>query len=207
MRLACHAVIAAAAAMASAGCAVYPGTARPADLEDLRREEGWLLVADVPEIRQVSEKGCGAACLAMVLGHWGVATPVEEIERECSGGDEAGLRATALRDAATRRGLSAYLFAGTVADIEHELERGRPVVVGLAKPHGEGTTAHFEVVIGLHSGGARIAALDPGIGLTSDTLAGFEAEWRVTRGVMIVVFRPEALGDPADRVASHGGER
>lgn len=188
----CPVLIAALAAMASLGCAVYPGTARPAFIEDLRREEGWTLLDSVPYVRQVSEKGCGAACLAMVLRHWGIESPVEALEEECAAPVKGDIRASALRDAARRRGLAAYLFAGTLADLEHELARGRPIVVGLAKPRGEGFTSHFEVVVGLHPGQGRIAVLDPAVGLMHDSLAGFENEWKLTKGVMLVVFVPES---------------
>ncbi len=187
------------------GCAVYPGTARPADLEDLRREEGWVLLDSVPFVAQASPKGCGAACLAMVLGHWGSETPVESLEEECAVAGQDGIRASALRDAARRRGLSAYLFQGSVADLAHELSRGRPVVVGVAKPNGDGFTAHFEVVVGLHPGRGWIAALDPAIGLTCDSFAGFESEWRPTKGVTLVVFLPEVKVDLTTADGTHRG--
>jgi len=179
------------AALSCLGCAVYPGTARPASLDDLRGEEGWVLLDSVPFVRQVSDKGCGAACLAMVLGHWGDGTPVESLEEECAATPQDGIRASALRDAARRRGLSAFVLQGSVADLEHELSRGRPVVVGLAKPNGDAFTSHFEVVVGLHRRRGRIATLDPAFGLLSDSLAGFESEWRPTKGVTLVVFVPE----------------
>ncbi len=186
-----------AATAAAPGCAVYPGTARPADYEDLRREEGWILLEGVPEVRQANRNDCGAAALAMVLGRWGLPAELGALETECSVPGTEGLLAAALRDAARRRGLSAFLFAGTVADLDHELRRGRPVVVGLAKDDGDAVTAHFEVVIGLHPGRGRIAALDPGIGLTCDSIAGFEGEWTQTKCVTLVVFKPEAEAAPA----------
>jgi ABC-type bacteriocin/lantibiotic exporter with double-glycine peptidase domain len=189
-RLRC-ALVLAAAATSLLGCAVYPGTSRPASLEDLGREDGWILLDSVPFVRQVSEKGCGAACLAMVLGRWGSDAPVEALEGECGAAGREGIRASVLRDAARRRGLSAYLFQGSVADLRHELERGRPVVVGLHKPNGAGFTSHFEVVVGLHPGSRRIAVLDPAVGPMCDSLAGFEGEWRPTKGVTLVVFLPE----------------
>jgi len=185
-------LIAALAALALSGCAMYPGSARPVALEDLRAEEGWTLLDSVPYVPQVSEKGCGAACLAMVLGHFGMETPAVALEEECASTDKEGIKAAALRDAAKRRGFSAYLFAGTVADLEHELARGRPVLVGLIKSYGgKFATAHFEVVVGLHPGQRRIAVLDPAVGLMHDSLDGFEAEWKATKGVMLVVFVPK----------------
>lgn len=194
----------AVAAASTVGCASYPGTARPASLEDLRGEEGWVLLDSVPFVRQVSEKGCGAACLAMVLGHWGCETPVESLERECAVSDRDGIRAADLRDAARRRGMSAFLFRGDVATLEHELSRGRPVVVGVVKPNGDAFTTHFEVVVGLHRGRERIAVLDPALGLLCDSLDGFHDEWRPTKSVTLVVFAPGAA--PATMIAA-GTER
>src|SRR5690349_17079574 len=126
-----------AAALSLAGCALYPGTARPADLADLRLEEGWLLLDSVPYVPQVSDQGCGAACLAMVLGRWGEEASAAVLEAECAAAGQAGIRAADLRDAARRRGLSAFLFRGTVADLAHELSRGRPVVVGVVRTYGD----------------------------------------------------------------------
>ncbi len=186
-------LLAVTAAVSLAGCVSYPGTARPASYEDLRREEGWLLLDSVPFVRQVSGKGCGAACLAMVLGHWGEGPSVVDLERECAPPGREGIRALDLRDAARRRGMSAFLFRGTLADLEHELSRGRPVVVGLAKPAGGGRIAHYEVVVGLHRGLGRIAALDPARGLVWDSLPAFEGEWTPTNGVTLVVFLPEEV--------------
>ena len=183
------------AAISFMGCAVYPGTARPTSLEELRREQGWILLDAVPFVPQVSRQGCGAACLAMVLDHWGVGAPAETLEKECAVDEQGGIQASALRDAARRRGLSAYLFQGTLADLHHELSRGRPVVVGVLKPRGDGFTSHFEVVVGLHPGRQRIAALDPAIGLTCDSLAGFEDEWLPAKGVTLVVFLQETLAE------------
>lgn len=187
------------------GCAVYPGTARPSSYEDLRRDDGWILLEGVPEARQFNRNDCGAASLAMVLGHWGIPAGVADLERECTVAGTEGLLATELRDAARRRGLSAFLFAGTIADIEHELRRGRPLLVGLGKENGDAFTAHFEVVVGIDVVRGRIAAIDPAIGLTCDSLAGFEGEWKHSKYVTIVMFRPEAGVVPGDRAAVETG--
>jgi ABC-type bacteriocin/lantibiotic exporter with double-glycine peptidase domain len=187
-----RALLAAVFSLAAFGCATYPGTARPAAIDDLRQEGGWALLEDVPVVRQVSDQGCGAACASMVLWHWGVEATQEAIEAECADATTTGLRAVALRDAIRRRGLSAWLVAGSRADLEHEISRGRPVVVGLAKARGEGFSSHFAVVVGIHRDSGRVAAMDPGIGVTCDAAPGFDAEWSATSRVMLVVFRPEA---------------
>jgi ABC-type bacteriocin/lantibiotic exporter with double-glycine peptidase domain len=189
MRIAC---LTPAVALAAAGCISHPGTAAPTDREDLSREEGWLLVSDVEFLPQRTDQDCGAASLAMVLARWGLDVPVATLHEECTVAGQPGLRATALRDAARRRGFSAFLFAGSVEDLEYEIRRGRPVVVGLVKSQGPLATSHFEVVVGLRKDGgpAEIAALDPARGLVRDALPAFAREWAATSGTTLVVFRP-----------------
>jgi len=184
------------AAAASAGCvAVNPGSAKTVDYEELRREPGWVLLDDVRFVPQETESDCGAAALSTVLARWNVDAPVATLAKECATPGAEGLRAADLRDAAKRRGLSAYLIEGCVADLEHELSRGRPVVVGLVKTAGPASVAHFEVIVGLH-GADRVAALDPARGLVCDALPAFAAEWAATKGATLVIFRPEAKTAP-----------
>lgn len=178
------------ASVPASGCALHAGTARPTTLEDLRAEEGWILLDAVPFVAQEAEQDCGAACLAMVLRHWGVAAEPRALDRECAVEGEEGLRATALRDAARRREMEAFLFRGGVSDLAHELRRGRPVVVGLGKDFGPMTLWHYVVVVGLHPRKQRIAALDPATGPVCDTFEGFAAEWGATKEVTLVVYRP-----------------
>ena len=181
---------AAAAAAAAAGCAIHPGTARSTTFEDLRREGGWHLVEAVPFVAQEAEKDCGAACLSMVLRRWGVQVPPKRIEEECAVAGQEGLRAADLRDAAKKRGLSAFLVRGGVEDLRHELERGRPVVVGLIKRYGPLALSHYEVVVGIRPEDGRIAALDPARGLVADSLDAFRSEWEAAKCATLVVFRP-----------------
>jgi ABC-type bacteriocin/lantibiotic exporter with double-glycine peptidase domain len=178
------------AACVAAGCALRPGTARPVTYDDLRAEEGWTLLEAVPFVPQRTERDCGAACLAMVMAHAGVEAPAGTLERECAVEGVDGLRAADLREAACRRGLAAFVFAGGLEDLRHELARGRPVVVGLLKSFGPATASHYEVVVGLNDAGGRVAVLDPALGLACDALPAFEDEWRATGRVTLVVFRP-----------------
>jgi ABC-type bacteriocin/lantibiotic exporter with double-glycine peptidase domain len=180
--------------LAAAGaCVAHPGSAVPADAAELRRQPGWVLLEGVEHVPQETEEDCGAAALSTVLARWGVDAPVATLREECAVAGEAGLRAAALRDAARRRGLSAYLFAGKVDDLEHELRRGRPVIVGLVKSLGTVAASHFEVVVGL-AGREQVAALDPARGLVRDALPAFVAEWSATKGVTLVVFPPAQKG-------------
>jgi ABC-type bacteriocin/lantibiotic exporter with double-glycine peptidase domain len=182
-------------AAASAGCVVDAGTATPATYRELHERQGWILVDDVEYVAQESDQDCGAAALSSVLARWGVDVPAATLREECAVPGVEGLRAAELRDAARRRGLSAFVFEGTVADIEHELRRGRPVVVGLVKSLGPVSSSHFEVVVGLLPA-EEVAAIDPARGLVRDALPAFAAEWAATHGVTLVVFRPAEKGAP-----------
>jgi ABC-type bacteriocin/lantibiotic exporter with double-glycine peptidase domain len=183
--------LALAGTLSSAGCFLSLGSGEPTTEEALRSEPGWILVSDVRHVAQESDEGCGAAALSSVLARWGVDVPAAELQEECAVPEVPGLLAGELRDAARRRGLSAFVFEGSLADIEHELRRGRPVVVGLVKSTGPIKATHYEVVVGLRPD-EEVAAVDPARGLVRDALPSFAAEWAATKGVTLVVFRPAA---------------
>jgi len=143
-----------ATALAAPAC--YTGSAHslPANsVSALARDPEWRIVRDVPFVAQQTDSDCGPAALAMVLAHFGAppaATP------ELARGD---VRAGTLRDVARGQGLEAYAVSGTLDDLFEQVARGRPVVVGLAKPMaftGGRALAHYEVVIGLNRARRRI---------------------------------------------------
>ena len=69
----------------------------------------------------------------MVLAHFGVPASLAEVVSADPPRD-GGVRAGDLRDVARAKGLSAFVVAGTFADLFEQLGHGRPVLVGLAKP-------------------------------------------------------------------------
>lgn len=168
-----------------AACASYTGTARdisPAALE----EPGWLRVRGVAFLPQLGESDCGAAAIGMVVGYW-KETPPREIAAALQPAPPEGIRAGRLRDFARARALQAFLIAGEVADLEHELAAGRPVLVGLVKPQRKGVLTHYEVVVGLHRARGLVVTLDPAEGLRQNSLDGFLAEWQAAGRLAIVV--------------------
>lgn len=184
-------LVVALAAVSSAGC--YTGSARDVSRSDrlaATADASWLLVDDVPFVAQHGDGDCGPAALAMVLGHFGVEVPPAEIAgREPV--NAAGIRAGTLRDVARAKGLEAFVVSGTFDDLFAQLERGRPVLVGVAKPIAFGQArAHYEVVVGLNRRARLIRSLDPGRGLRENSLEGFAREWVPTRQVTIIVFPP-----------------
>jgi ABC-type bacteriocin/lantibiotic exporter with double-glycine peptidase domain len=179
-----HLVALVASAAVSVGC--YSGSARDANVAGLAREGRWVVV-QVPLVEQHGESDCGTAALASVLGYWGRPTSVEAIDRGIQ--RRAGARASAaeLEDYARARGLSAFTLFATFDDVRHELDEGRPVIVGVAKPYSPGRArAHFEVVVGYEPGTLRVLTLDPARGARENELSGFLAEWEPTGRVALV---------------------
>jgi ABC-type bacteriocin/lantibiotic exporter with double-glycine peptidase domain len=175
--------------LSTLGCVGYTGAARNLAPNAWKHERGWIAVDDVPVFRQHAEFDCGPTALAMVLGYWRKALPPDQ-----RSAFPANQRASAgeLRDYARARGMSAFVVAGTLADIAHELKQKRPVIVGVAKPSTNGAVAHYEVVVGLHPETQRIATLDPAVGWRQNSLMGFMKEWMPTGCVLLVVL-PSSL--------------
>jgi len=180
------------------GCAssLPRGVSRP----DGARSDDWTRVQNVAEVRQSSRDGCGAAALAMVLGHWGRPVTPDEIWSASSPPRGQGMRAAALRDFARGQGLQAFLVEGQVDDLEPEVARDRPVLVGVMKRQGRRTYPHYEVVVGINRERQRIRTLDPARGPRETSLERFTSEWAAAGRLTLVVFprtpsvAPSALG-------------
>jgi len=182
--------------LSSAGCA-YRGTAEGVDPADLQRESGWIRVEGVPLVLQRNQEDCGAAALAMALAYWRVPTSLEEVARDCPPEPGKGIKAGTLRDYARKKGLQAFLIEGNFADIQKELSRGRPLLVGLVKPYVNGGLTHFELVVGVHPGKEEVVTLDPARGWRKNGYAGFVTEWEPARRLTLVLLKPKdaAAGD------------
>ncbi|GLV53801.1 NHLP family bacteriocin export ABC transporter peptidase/permease/ATPase [Dictyobacter sp. S3.2.2.5] len=77
------------------------------------RLKGWRRV---PEMRQMSEVECGAACLAMILNYHGCVTTISEVQERCGVGRD-GLSALAILTSAHQYGLRSRPVA--IKDIEN----------------------------------------------------------------------------------------
>ena len=90
-------------------------------------------------------------------------------------------------------GLEAFLIEGKMKDLEHELGRGRPVIVGLIKPYvWNKFLSHYAVIVGLHPEQKKIVLLDPADGWRQYTFEGFEGEWLPTKRLTLVLFRQKS---------------
>jgi len=173
--------------LALAACTSYRGTAHDVDPAKLAGEPGWLLVRDVPYLKQQAEAECGAAAIGMVVGFWTHAAP-EAAFAAFRPVPADGLAAERLRDYARERGLAAYVVAGELADLAREIKAGRPVIVGLAKPQSRDRVLyHYEVVVGIHGPRQLIVTLDPSEGWRENTVVGLYREWKLAGFVALVV--------------------
>jgi len=182
-----------AASLALLGCVMaggcYHGSARTATPADLApQDDSWSMVEGVPPVRQIAREDCGAAALAMVLGYWGLPVTREDVSAANAPTPEQGIRAAALRDFARRQGLQAFIIEGEIADLDRELTRHRPVLVGVMKRYGRRVYPHYEVVVGMSRRQQRVLTLDPAHGLRVNSREGFTAEWTAAGRLTLIVL-------------------
>jgi len=111
----------------------------------------WL---DVPYVHQL-ESGCGAASISMVMQYWvrqqpqldPAAADSDQIYKLLSPSPRKGISGQALKQYLGEHGFDAFIFAGELLDLQHHVEKGRPLVVCLA-PKGAHAPLHYVVVVG-----------------------------------------------------------
>ncbi|MBP9085778.1 MAG: C39 family peptidase [Kofleriaceae bacterium] len=189
------------AALVFSGCIAYSGGARPTSAARLTSEPGWT-VAMAPTVRQHNRNDCGVAALAMVVQRWHVALSRDQILAEVAPLTDRGVALGALRAVATRHGLLAFVVAAQRTDLAYEIAAGRPVVVGLLRPHGNKRQSHFEVVVAIHHVRGLITTIDPGAGLQVRNWRDFEAEWQPAGHPALVVLGPVAAPAAATTAAA-----
>jgi predicted double-glycine peptidase len=177
------------------GCSTYRGTAQNTSPTKLAQEPGWVLLRDVPLVKQDTEFECGAAAISMVVSYWtGVET--RRVVAHFRPVGERGIAAGKLRDYAREQGLASFLIEGKLQDLANEIKAGRPVLVGLSKPQAKDRVLdHYEVVIGLNAQSNRIVTLDPSEGWRENSLEGFAREWKIAGNVMLVISAKEQTSD------------
>lgn len=176
-----------AVCLSASGC-TYLGSAKDFDSAELRSTSGWISVENVSPLLQEDEMDCGAAALAMVMNYWGVPTTIEDVTAVHPPAPERGIGAGDLRDYARSKGLKSFLFHGKVEDLEKELSRRRPVMVGLVKRHVTAVVTHYEVVVAIHPERKTVVTLDPAHGWRQNSFEGFWGEWEPAGRVTLVFF-------------------
>jgi len=170
----------------ASGC--YLGSARDITPGALAAGEGWELIEGVPEVRQASQEDCGAAALDMVLRYWGRPITPDDVRAASPAAPAHGIKAAALRELALGQGLHAFLIEGRLSDLDRELERNRPILVGVMKRYHQRVYPHYEVVVGINRREQRILTLDPAHGLRENSSEGFVTEWAAAGHLALIVF-------------------
>lgn len=143
----------------------------------------WL---DVPFVKQQKD-GCGAASIAMVMQYWQqhdrsvprTNADSDQILRALYSNAAHGIYASDMVWYFKQNGYRAFAFAGEWADLERELEEGRPLIAAL-KP-GAGSSLHYVVVAGVDDAQQLVLLNDPARRkLLKEDRAGFEREWKAT---------------------------
>lgn len=142
----------------------------------------WL---DVPYVHQL-ESGCGAASISMVMQYWvrqqpqldPAAADSDQIYKLLSPSPRKGISGQALKQYLGEHGFDAFIFAGELLDLQHHVEKGRPLVVCLA-PKGAHAPLHYVVVVGFANSGVMLH--DPTRGkLIHEDVERFQRDWKVT---------------------------
>jgi ABC-type bacteriocin/lantibiotic exporter with double-glycine peptidase domain len=144
----------------------------------------WL---DVPFVRQEKE-GCGAASIAMVMQYWfkqqgrptNEGADAAEIQRALHVSSAKGIYASAIERYFQQHEFSAFSFRGEWNDLQHHLEKGRPLIVAL-KPPGTDRAVHYVVVAGLDRDEKLVLVNDPAQRkLLKHDRSSFEKQWSAT---------------------------
>ncbi len=158
-------------------------------------QRSWL---DVPFVRQ-EEKGCGAACVAMVMQYWNrnAGQPGDpdslsrEIFKELYSEAAQGIQASDLESYLRRQRYQVYSFKGEWRDLAEQLAKGRPLIVGIKQSSGASPN-HFVVVAGLDRGEDLILVNDPARRkLTALRRDEFERGWRACGNWTLLALPPK----------------
>ncbi|MGA9061882.1 MAG: C39 family peptidase [Terracidiphilus sp.] len=153
----------------------------------------WL---DVPFVPQQKD-GCGAASVAMVMQYWErhQGQPVRpeaepsQILHALYSSSAHGIYASAMVRYFLGNGYRAFAFTGEMADLERQLQLGRPLIAAL-RPDSS-LSLHYVVIAGLDQPQQLVLVNDPAQRkLLKEDISQFEREWEAA-GHWILLAIPE----------------
>jgi predicted double-glycine peptidase len=156
----------------------------------------WL---DVPYVKQ-TEDACGSAALSMLLQYWHAhGAPVDParfdaaaIQGQLYSPAAHGIYASAMERYLRESGFRTFSFAGTWNDLREQLEKGRPLIVGL-HPGGEKSAWHYVVITGMDRREEAVLVNDPARGkLVRIERRTFERQWSAVHDWMLLAVPQQA---------------
>ena len=153
---------------------------------DLWAQSGiWL---DVPFVKQ-EKKLCGAACISMVLQYWSgfpkhrvsMAVPsLSEVAQRVSSKQTPGVQGKDMERYFEECGYQVFVFRAEWSDLEHHLNKGRPLIV-CVEGGPKGSPFHYIVLVGIDSLRGLVFANDPAQRkLLKLSQSSFERSWDAT---------------------------
>jgi predicted double-glycine peptidase len=110
---------------------LFGGCASVTRFKGLTLDEDAVYVSGVPPVHQDTHYACGPACVAAVAAHWGVPLADFKARHAQLPMDTTGRDLQAL---AQEFGLAAFVFQGSMEDLQDNLRKGRPLIVMLPMP-------------------------------------------------------------------------
>lgn len=156
------------------------------------------VMLDVPFIAQ-PKNGCGAASIAMVMQYWERGSGgrrderanVEAIQRKLYSREAKGIFASAMERYMREAGYRTFAIRGAWSDLRENLEKGRPLIVGLA-PEGPHDPLHYVVVAGMDWENNWVFVNDPAQRkLLKMGRAEFEQQWAATQDWTLLAVPPQ----------------
>jgi ABC-type bacteriocin/lantibiotic exporter with double-glycine peptidase domain len=140
-------------------------------------------------VRQQGRSDCGAAALEMVIRYWQPqASPADLRSALGPVVEDRGIEAGTMREVARSHGLSAYIVEGAPTDLVHEVDAGRPTIVGLVRRSGRRVFSHYEVVVGVNEGRRLLLVADPQDGWQEIEMEDFLRQWDPAHRLTLVVM-------------------
>jgi ABC-type bacteriocin/lantibiotic exporter with double-glycine peptidase domain len=157
------------------------------------------LWVDVPFVAQ-EKNGCGSASLSMVMQYWsraqgrapGEAAEAGKIQAALYSQAAGGIFASAMVRYLQEHGFRAFVFSGSLAELEEQLSKGRPLIVALAPNDGK-SARHYVVVAGVNGPQEFVLVNDPAQRkLSKRKRESFEKEWTAANNWTLLALPAQA---------------
>lgn len=141
---------------------------------------------DVPKIQQTNPAECGLATTSILTGYYGRAYDPKVIEAmKVEAVETKAISAMTLQNSLEESGYEVHIFKGkidaTTTGLYHHIDRGRPLVVMIAKNGAKLDLTHYVLVTGYDPDTNQIVLQDPQFGQQVWAESEFQKIWERTK--------------------------